>query len=66
MALTATCEKRNSIKIINDAELILEEIYTDENMRSLWKAYQDKFDYARNVSWDMVIVSAKKLVCKYI
>ena len=66
MALTATCEKRNSIKIINDAELILEEIYTDENMRSLWKAYQDKFDYARNVSWDMVIVSAKELVCKYI
>ena len=66
MALTATGEKRNSIKIINDAELILEEIYTDENMRSLWKAYQDKFDYARNVSWDMVIVSAKELVCKYI
>ena len=66
MALTATCEKRNSIKIINDAELILEEIYTDENMRSLWKAYQDKFDYARIVSWDMVIVSAKELVCKYI
>ena len=62
LAFTATINKRNSEQVSNEAEIIVDEIYKDKDMQKLWKAYQNKYDYAQNVTWDMVMTSVKEFV----
>ncbi|MDO5398767.1 MAG: nucleotidyl transferase AbiEii/AbiGii toxin family protein [bacterium] len=62
LAFHSTCKKRGSDTLINNAELIINEIEADENMQNLWRAYRHKFEYAKDISWDMVIESVKQLL----
>ena len=64
LALLATAKKRNSLKIVQDGYSIIERIEKDEGMRVLWMNYQNKFDYAENYSWQIVIHSIKELYLK--
>ena len=60
-AFAATCEKRQTANIAHDGTLIISEIEASDIMQGLWKSYQQKFSYAQDISWDMVIESLKTL-----
>lgn len=66
LALVATAKKRKSIEIIQNGLSILERIEKDEGMKVLWMNYQNKFDYAQDYNWQMVMDSIKSLYLKAI
>lgn len=61
-AFSKTCEKRGSTALLKDVDLIIKEIFESEYMSDLWQKYQEKFDYAVNVTWDVVMKSVKNLM----
>jgi predicted nucleotidyltransferase component of viral defense system len=61
LALMRTSGKRNSLELVYDASLILDEIEVSREMMALWKSYQKKFDYAADISWSDVMISVKRL-----
>ena len=61
-AIAATCKNRGSEVVFRESALIIQEIKVDENMQNLWMAYQKKFDYAQDITWDMVISSVEDLL----
>lgn len=63
-AFTNTSKKRGSSSIANEASLILGEIQTSPEMIALWKNYQNRFDYAADISWDDVMKSVRTL-CRF-
>jgi predicted nucleotidyltransferase component of viral defense system len=60
-ALIATARRRNTEKYLADAVDAFDEIETDENMVKLWGAYQKKFSYACDVSWNSIMTSVRGL-----
>lgn len=50
-ALKATCEKRNSIHLIENSEKIVLDVKDSSAMNSQWKRYQKDFDYADDISF---------------
>lgn len=62
-ALQATARKRETEYHLKDAEKIFEEVQEDSGMEKLWKVYQEKFSYAADISWKMVMESVRKLYC---
>lgn len=65
-ALRATAKKRETEKYLSNAVKLFEEVQNDSNMLELWNAYQKKFSYAEDISWDVVMSAVKELydVCK--
>lgn len=65
-ALRATAKKRETEKYLSNAVELFEEVQNDSNMLKLWNAYQKKFSYAEDISWDAVMSAVKELydVCK--
>jgi len=57
-----TSEKRGSVSLLPDADLILNEISESTALYELWLSYQCKFNYAVDVIWDDVIMSVRRLV----
>lgn len=64
-ALLATGIKRDSVKLMEDGEQILQEIRESEEMQALWKNYQKKFVYAEDVTWDSVMQAITSLFGQY-
>ena len=60
-ALQATAKKRGTDYHLKDAQEIFDEVQHDSNMQKLWKSYQKKFSYAADISWEMVMESAREL-----
>lgn len=60
-ALERTAENRHSLKFIENAETVVTEIKNNSGLLSLWQNYQKKYDYARDISWDMVISAVSLL-----
>lgn len=60
-ALQATAKKRQTVRHLSDAQEIFEEVQNDSNMQKLWKAYQKKFSYASDISWETVMENMMKL-----
>ena len=60
-ALTATARKRNTEKYLADAVAALDEVEADMNMVKLWAAYQKKFSYACDVTWNSIMISVRGL-----
>ena len=58
----ATCEKRNSEKLLTDAHSIIDSIEADDTVKELWRSYQKKFAYAEDISFESVVNSIKELV----
>jgi Domain of unknown function (DUF1814). len=54
-ALIATCQKRGSSQLLENGELILQEVQSSIIMNDLWHNYQKKYDYAKEISWDLVM-----------
>jgi len=61
-AFVNTSEKRGSLALLSDVDLILTEISESDVLIDLWKNYQRKFDYAADILWDDVMASVKHLI----
>lgn len=61
-ALKATAEHRGSTNQISDVEGILMQISESDALKEMWKKYQQKFAYARDVSYGDVLSNLRKLL----
>ena len=64
LALERTSEKRGSLKLLENAESVLEAVKSSEDMKMLWNIYQKKFRYAGEYTWDEVMLSVRELSIK--
>lgn len=63
-ALQATAKKRATERYLAEAEETFAEVQEDMNMQKLWIAYQKKFSYASDLSWEMVMVRKLYQMCE--
>ncbi len=63
-ALNATAKKRGTEQHLQDALDVFDEVKNDTIMQKLWQAYQKKFSYASEISWEEVIKSVRALYQK--
>ena len=54
-ALLATAHKRGSEKYLNQAEEVFDEVENDSVMQKLWDASRQKFSYASDLEWDVIM-----------
>lgn len=60
-ALKNTSKKRSSYNLIKEWTKIIAEIEAENRMKSLWVSYQNRFDYAKDITWETVVDCIKKL-----
>lgn len=61
-AIYNTFKKRHSLECIKNSNNILNNIIEDNNMEKKWKAYQRKYDYAKNIEFNIIINEIKELL----
>ena len=60
-AFAATCKKRGTDNLQEQAEEIIKIIEADEQLQVLWRAYQKKYSYAADIDYASVISGGYKL-----
>ena len=60
-AFKATCAKRDTQNLLQDAPKVITKIQQDNNLMSLWESYQKKYTYAINISYDDIMPSLTQL-----
>lgn len=61
-AFAATCKKRGTDHLQEQAEEIIKIIEADEQLQVLWRAYQKKYSYAADIDYANVISGVRKLM----
>ena len=61
-AFAATCKKRGTDNLQEQAEEIIKIIEADEQLQVLWRAYQKKYSYAAEIDYASVISGVGKLM----
>lgn len=61
-AFAATCKKRGTDNLQEQAEEIVKNIEADEQIQVLWRAYQKKYSYAADIDYASVIRGVRKLM----
>ena len=61
-AFAATCKKRGTDHLQEQAEEIIKIIEADEQLQVLWRAYQKKYSYAAEIDYASVISGVRKLL----
>ena len=61
-AFAATCKKRGTDNLQEQAEEITKIIEADEQLQVLWRAYQKKYSYAADIDYASVISGVRKLM----
>ena len=61
-AFAATCKKRGTDHLQEQAEEIIKIIEADEQLQVLWRAYQKKYSYAAEIDYVSVINGVRKLM----
>ena len=61
-AFAATCKKRGTDHLQEQAEEIIKIIEADEQLQVLWRAYQKKYSYAAEIDYVSVISGVRKLM----
>lgn len=61
-AFAATCNKRGTDHLQEQAEEIIKIIEEDEQLQVLWRAYQKKYSYAAEIDYASVINGVRKLM----
>ena len=61
-AIAATCKKRGTDNLQEQAEAIVKIIEADEQIQVLWRAYQKKYSYAAEIDYASVISGVRKLM----
>ena len=54
-AIKRTSENRNSLKDMQDAESIIEDISNEEALKALWENYQNEYAFSQSISYDDII-----------
>jgi predicted nucleotidyltransferase component of viral defense system len=60
-AIEATATHRGTIEGIADRAGLLRRIYESPDLRGMWAKYQRQFDYAADISYELVIEALEKL-----
>ncbi len=61
-AFAATCKKRGTDHLQEQAEEIIKIIEADEQLQVLWRAYQKKYSYAAEIDYASVISGVRKVM----
>lgn len=61
-AFAATCKKRGTDHLQEQAEEIIKIIEADEQLQVLWRAYQKKYSYAAEIDYASMISGVRKLM----
>ena len=61
-AFAATCKKRGTDHLQEQAEEIIKITEADEQLQVLWRAYQKKYSYAAEIDYASVISGVRKLM----
>lgn len=61
-AFAATCKKRGTDHLQEQAEEIIKIIEADKQLQVLWRAYQKKYSYAAEIDYASVISGVRKLM----
>ena len=61
-AFAATCKKRGTDNLQEQAEEIVKIIEVDEQLQVLWRAYQKKYSYAADIDYASVISGVRDLM----
>ena len=61
-AFAATCKKRGTDHLQEQAEELIKIIEADEQLQVLWRAYQKKYSYAAEIDYASVISGVRKLM----
>ena len=61
-AFVATCKKRGTDHLQEQAEEIIKIIEANEQLQVLWRAYQKKYSYAADIDYASVISGVRKLM----
>lgn len=61
-AFAATCKKRGTDNLQEQAEEIVKIIEADEQIQVLWRVYQKKYSYAADIDYASVIRGVRKLM----
>ena len=61
-AFAATCKKRGTDHLQEQAEEIINIIEANEQLQVLWRAYQKKYSYAADIDYASVISGVRKLM----
>ena len=61
-AFAATCKKRGTDHLQEQADDIIKIIDADEQLQVLWRAYQKKYSYAAEIDYASVISGVRKLM----
>lgn len=61
-AFAATCEKRGTDHLQEQAEEIIKVIEANEQLQVLWRAYQKKYSYAADIDYASVISGVRQLM----
>ena len=61
-AFAATCKKRETDHLQEQAEEIIKIIEANEQLQVLWRAYQKKYSYAADIDYASVISGVRKLM----
>lgn len=63
-AFDATCQKRGTENLKEDAAKIMAAIGADAHLQMLWKTYQKKFSYAMDINYEDIMETTKLLWAK--
>ena len=61
-AFRATCKKRDTVNLKENADLITNAISDDVQLRRLWANYQRKYTYAAEIQYEDVMKSIDQLI----
>jgi predicted nucleotidyltransferase component of viral defense system len=62
LALERTVERRRTASSMANAGKVIDGIAASAVMIDAWRRYRNKYDYAKNVSWEMAIEALKRLL----
>ena len=63
-AFEATCKKRSTENLKEEAPKIMAAVSDDAQLHTLWKSYQKKYPYAADISYEDIIESTMLLWSK--
>lgn len=63
-ALVETSRHRSSTELISAPDRILRQIEASNDLKEMWRKYQNKFAYARDISFDDIIEILHKLIAQ--
>lgn len=63
-AFDATCKKRGTVNLMQNAPAIIANINEDDTLQKLWAAYQKKYSYAEKIHYTDIMQGVKSLFGK--